>query len=145
MSTEKKYGWILMAGNYEYDDNRHTRSEGFGDIVKVYSNPEKAGKEAARLNTMWLRDMGSFSDYYGTYYVDDEKEMIATVRSFADRHKDILAVHAELEPPGRWEDMNDWDSYLKKLVHAIDGDLMIEFIQSLPHFMYSVHQVELED
>lgn len=146
MSTEKKYQYILVSGNYEYDDNIHQRTEGFGDIVKVYTSAEKAGQEAMKRNADWIRNIGAFSNYYSTGYRDDDKEVVAQIREFAEKYKEILAVHAELETPGRYADrVDDWDEYVKGLVHVIDGDMMIEFIQSLPHFMYSVQQVEVED
>jgi hypothetical protein len=146
MSDEKKFHYILVADNYEYDDNIHRRSEGFGDIVKVYSSAEKAGQEVMKRNADWIRNIGTFSNYYSTGYRDDDKEVIAPIREFAEKYKEVLAVHAELETPGPWaERVDDWDDYVKRLVHVIDGDMMIEFIQSLPHFMYSVQQVEVED
>jgi hypothetical protein len=146
MSTEKKYQWILVAGNYEYDDNVHCRTEGFGDIVKVYNSAEKAGQEAMRRNAEWIRSIGAFSNYYSTGYRDDDREIIEPIREFAEKYKEVLAVHSDLETPGEYATrVDDWDNYVAKLVEVIDGDVMIEFIQSLPHFMYSVQQVEVED
>ena len=146
MSEEKKYQYILVSASYEYDDNVHRRTDGFGDIVKVYTSAEKAGKEAIRRNAEWLRDIDSFSSYFSTGYRDDDQEVIDRLREFANEYKEILAVHAELETPDLDSDrLYEWDGYVKGLVRAISGDMLIEFIQCLPHFMYSVQQVEVED
>lgn len=146
MSNEKKYQYILVAGHYEYDDNRHSRTEGIGDIVKVYTNPDKAGKAALERNARWLReDVNNFSDYYGSYYGEDENDIVKTVRDFWERHKEILAVYAEIEYPDGAGDVHELNDFVWKLVKRIDGEVMMDFIQSLPHFMYSVQQVEVED
>jgi hypothetical protein len=130
--------WILTERVFEYDDERYTSDGGY-NTQKLFKSKEEATKVADEHNLDFVRGL-QMSAYYDYEWEDFKEEFF----KLWDENAPAIAVHCEIELPGRLGNSYEYDDAFHKLMDILPDEKVLDFAnRNLKYLCWGVQEVEV--